>query len=253
MLRAAIIQMPIRPLLYFYAAEAAVAFEVEGLGAIGGLGAAVAVDSGKGGVDVVADTDALADSDLHAAKAAVDDDDGSVADVGIAQVEAHEAEAGVHVGAVKNLAIVAVVLFAEGDIDFVHLASVKNDRFGLFAVGAGLIVLLVEEQQHDAPYHGDDAYHILPHIVPGDDAASGQQQQYADAEADDGAGLVSVVEDVDEAGHDDEERPPAFEADADDVEEFQGPHDAEGQKGDASDDFACSFHCLLVYKTRSRP
>ena len=56
---------------------------------------------------------------------------------------------------------------------------------------------------------------------------------------------VSVVEDIDKARHDDEDGPPAFEVDVDQVEEFQGPDDAEGQKGDAADDFACAIHCVL--------
>lgn len=66
-------------LLDLDAAEVAVAFEVEGLGTVAVLGAAVAVDTGEGGVDVVHNTDALIDSDFHAAEAAVDGDDGAVA------------------------------------------------------------------------------------------------------------------------------------------------------------------------------
>ena len=53
---------------------------------------------------------------------------------------------------------------------------------------------------------------------------------------------MTVVEDVDETGNDDEQRPPTLKADADDVEEFQGPDDAEGQKGDATDNFAYTIH-----------
>ena len=80
------------------------------------------------------------------------------------------------------------------------------------------VLPIVEEQERHAPYYGHEAEHILPDVVPRDDAASGQKQQYADAAADDGSGLVAVAEDVDEAGDDDEEGPPAFEADADDIE-----------------------------------
>ena len=222
------------------------AFEVEGLTAVGGLGAAVAVDAGEGGVDAVVDADALGEAYLHAAEAAVDGDDGTVADVGIAQVEAREAEADMHVGTLEGLAVIAVVLLAEGDVDLVLFAAVKDDGSGRLAVVAavGAAPLVVEQQQRHAPHDGGEAEHILPDVVPRDDAAGGEEEQDADAAADDGASLVAVAEDVDEAGHDDEERPPAFEADVDDVEEFEGPDDAEGQEGDAADDFAGAFHCV---------
>ena len=117
-------------LLYLDAAEVAAPFEVEGLGAVGGLGAAVTVDAGEGGVDTVVDADTLGDAHLHAAEAAVDTDDGSVADVGIAQVEAREAEADMHVGSLEGLSIIAVFLLAEGDVDLVLLATVEDDRRG---------------------------------------------------------------------------------------------------------------------------
>lgn len=241
-------------LLDLHAAEVAAAFEVEGLEAVGGLGAAVAVDTGEGGVDAVVDADALGDTYLHAAEAAVDVDDGTVHDVGATQVEAGEAEADMHVGALEGPAVVTVFLLAEGDIDIVLLAAVEdNGRGRLAGVAVAAAALVVEEQQRDAPHDGDEAEHILPYVVPGDDVACGQEEQYADAEADDGAGLVAVAEDIDEAGHDDEERPPAFEADAYDVEELQGPHDAEGHEGDTADDFAGAFHEFSFYKTRSRP
>ena len=216
---------------------------MEGLTAVGGLRAAVAVDAGEGGVDTVVDADALGDAYLHAAEAAVDGDDGTVADVGITQVEAREAEADMHVGALERLAVVAVFLLAEGDVDLVLLAAVEDDgrcRLAVVAVAAAL--LAVEEQQRHTPHDGGEAEHILPDVVPRDDAACREEQQDADAEAYDGAGLVTVAEDIDEAGHDDEERPPAFKADADDVEELQGPDDAEGHKGDAPDDFAGASH-----------
>ena len=246
MLRAASFFVSGWGLLDLDAAEAAAAFEVEGLGAVGGLGAAVAVDASEGGVDAVVDATALGDTYLHAAEAAVDSDDGTVADVGIAQVEAREAEADMHVGSLEGLAVVAVFLLAEGYVNLVLFAAVEDDRDGLLAVVAVAAALLVEEQERQAPHHGDEAEHILPDIVPRDDAACGEEQQYADAAADDGAGLVTVAEDVDETRNDDEQRPPAFEADADDVEEFQGPDDAEGQKGDAADDFAGAFHCVIL-------
>ncbi len=241
-------------LLDLYAAEVAVTFEVEGLGTVGGLGAAVAVDAGEGGVDAVVDADALGDTYLHAAEAAVNADDGTVHDVGATQVEAHEAEADMHVGALEGLAVVTVFLLAEGDVDLVLLASVEDDGRGRLAgVAVAAAALVVEEQQRDAPHNGDEAEHILPYVVPGDDAACGEEQQYTDAEADDGAGLVAVAEDIDETRNDDKECPPAFEADVDDVEEFEGPHDAEGHEGDAADDFAGAFHEFSFYKTRSRP
>ena len=71
-------------LLELYPTKVAGAFEVDGIEAIGGLGAAVAVDAGEGGVDAVVDADALGEANLDAAEAAVDADDGAVADVGIA-------------------------------------------------------------------------------------------------------------------------------------------------------------------------
>ena len=222
------------------------AFEVEGLTAVGGLGAAVAVDSGEGGVDAVVDADAFGETDLDAAEAAVDSDDSTVAEVGITQVEAREAEADMHVGTLEGLAVVAVFLLAEGDVDLVLLAAVEDDRGGLSADVAMVAALLVEEQERQAPHHGDETEHILPDVVPRDDAAGGEEEQDADAETDDGAGFVTVAEDVDETWNDDEKCPPAFEADADDVEELEGPDDAEGQKGDAADDFAGAFHCVIL-------
>lgn len=229
-------------LLYLDAAEVAVAFEVEGLTAVGGLGVAFAVDAGEGGVDVVHDTDALVNTDFHAAEAAVDIDDGSVAEVGIAQVEADETEGGVHVGALEGLSVEAVVLLAEAHLNLVHLAAVHDDGVRLAGVAMAAWLLLAEEQQRDAPYHGHNANHVFPDVVPRDDVASRQKQQDADAAADDGASLVLVVEDIDEARHDDEECPPAVEFDADQSEEFQGPYDAEGQEGDATDGFASAIH-----------
>ena len=230
------------------------AFEIECLGAVGGLGAAVAVDAGEGGVDAVLDADTFGEADLDAAEAAVDIDDGTVTDVGIAQVELHEAEVDVHVGPLEKLTVVAVFLLAEGHVDLVLLAAVEDDGDGLPAVvTVAAVLLVVEEDEPDTPHDGHEAEHILPDVVPRDDAAGSQEQQYADAAADDGTGLVAVAEDVDETGDDDEEGPPAFEADADDVEELEGPHNAEGQKGDAADDFAGAFHgfclnaCVLFF------
>lgn len=224
-------------------------FEVEGLGTVGGLGAAVAVDAGQGGVDAIIDIDTFGEADLDAAETAVDIDDGTVTDVGVAQVEPHEAEADVHVGALERLSVVAVFLLAEVDFYLVQLAAIKSDRNGLFRDALTVAALLVaEEDELDTPYHGYKTEHILPDVVPGDDAAGSQKQQYADAAADDGAGLVAVVEDIDETGNDDEKSPPAFEADADDVEELEGPHDAECNEGDAANDFACAFHSFSFYK-----
>lgn len=216
-------------------------FEAEGLGSVGGLGAAVAVDAGQGGVDAVVDADAFGEADLDASEAAVDVDDGTVADVGIAQVEPHETEADVHVGALERLAVVAVFLLAKIDFDIV----IEDDRGSLLAVvTADATLLVAEKQERQAPDNGNEAKHILPNVVPGDDAAGSQKQQYADAAADDGAGLAAVVEDVDETGNDDEKSPPAFETDADDVDEFEGPHDAEGHESYAANDFAGTFHCV---------
>ena len=236
-------------LLELYTAEVAVSFEVEGLGAVGGLGAAVAVDAGQGGVDAIIDTDAFGEADLDASETAVDIDDGTVTNVGIAQVEPHEAEADVHVGALERLAVVAVFLLAKIDFYLVQLAAIKGDRNGLFSDALTVATLLVaEEDELDTPYYGHEAEHILPNVVPGDDAAGSEEQQYADATTDDGAGFVAVVEDIDETGNDDEKSPPAFEADADNVEELEGPHDTEGNEGDAANDFAGAFHSFSFYK-----
>ena len=133
-------------LLELYPAEVAVSFEVEGLGTVGGLGAAVAVDAGEGRVDAVVDADAFWETDLYAAEAAVDIDDGTVADVGIAQVEADEAEADVHVGSIERLAVVAVILLAKGYVDIVQLAAAGYDGHILF-LGDSLVKVLpiVEE------------------------------------------------------------------------------------------------------------
>lgn len=230
-------------LFYLDAAEGAVAFNIECLEAVGLLGVAGAVDTGEGGFDVVLDADVVVDTYLDAAEAAVEVDDGAVHDVGIAQVEAGKSKASVHIGAFEILATEAVFLFAEVYVNLIVVAAVLYD--GLDLVGdvtmAGFLVV-AEEQERKAPHNGNKAEHILPDVVPGDDAAGGEEQQYADAAADDGAGLMAVAENIDEAGYDDKERPPAFEADADDVEEFQGPDDAESQQGDAADDFACTFH-----------
>jgi len=236
-------------LLYLDATEVAVTFEIECLGAVGMLGVAVAVHAGKGGIDAVNDTDVFVDTDFHAAEAAVKCDDGTVRDVGTSQVEAGVAEAGVHLGTFETLATVAVVLLAEAHVNLVHLAAIHDN--GLLATGGmamAAATLLAEEQQRDAPYHGHKANHIFPDIGPENDVACRQKQQDADAEADDGAGLVLVVEDVDEARHDDEDCPPALKADMNNIQELQGPHDAEGQEGDAADGFAGTVHLMLFYK-----
>lgn len=236
-------------LLELYPAEVAVSFEVEGLGTVAGLGAAVAVDAGQGGVDAIIDTDTFWEADLDAAETAVDIDDGTVTNVGIAQVEPRETEADVHVGTLEGLPIIAVFLLAEVDFYLVQLAAIKGDRNGLFSDALTVTALLVaEEDELDTPYHGYEAEHILPDVVPRDDAAGGEEQQYANAAADDGASFVAVVENVDETRNDDEKSPPAFKADIDDVEELESPHDAECNEGDAANDFACAFHSFSFYK-----
>lgn len=219
------------------------AFNIECLEAVGLLGVAVAVNTGEGGFDAIYDADVIVDTNLNAAKAAVERDDSTVHDVGITQVEAGKSKAGVHIGAFEILATEAVFLFAEVYVDLIVVAAILYDGFDFVGGGTMASFLVVaEEQKREAPDHSHEADHIFPDVVPGDDAAGGEEQQDADAAADDGAGLMAVAENIDEAGYDDKERPPAFEADADDVEEFQGPDDAESQQGDAADDFACTFH-----------
>ena len=193
-------------LLYLDATEVAVAFDIEGFETVRLLGVAVAVHASESGVDVVLDADVSVDTDLDAAEIAVERDDSAVHDVGILQVEAGEAKAGMYLGAFETLAAVAVVLLAETHVNLVHLAAVHDD--GLWIVGCVVTMaataFLVEKQQRDAPYHGRKANHELPNIVPVDDIACRQKQQDADTEADDGADFVLVVEDIDEAWHNDE-------------------------------------------------
>lgn len=231
-------------LLYLDATEVAVAFDIEGLEAVGLLGVTVAVYAGEGGFDVVLDTDALVNTDFHAAEGAVEGDDSTIHDVGSSQVEAGEAESGIYLGALETLATVAVVLLAEAHVNLVHLAAVHDNGLRLVGgVAMAATSFLAEEQQRNAPYHRHKANYEFPYIVPKDDIACCQKQQDADAETNNGTRLVLVVEDVDKARHNDEECPPSFEVDVNQVKEFQGPHDAEGQKGDAADDFACTVHC----------
>ena len=134
-------------LLYLDAAEVAAAFEVEGLETVDGLCAAVAVDAGEGGVDVVLDADAFVHTDFDAAEAAVEDDGCAVHDVGATPVEAAESKACMYFGAFKRLTAVAVFLLAEGDVDFVHFAAVEDDGSGRLAVVAVAAALLVVEEQ----------------------------------------------------------------------------------------------------------
>ena len=212
------------------------------------LGVAVAFHAGEGGVDFVFDADIFVDTYLDAAEAAFERDDGTVHDVGTTQVEADVSEAGMHLGSFKTLAAVAVVLLAEAHVDFVHLAAVHDDRLRLAGgMAMAATVLFAEEQQRDAPYHSHEADDVFPNIGPEDDIAGCQKQQDADAETDDGTCFALVVEDVDETGHNDEERPPAFEVDMNNIQEFQSPDDSEGQKGDAADDFACLFHDVMFF------
>ena len=70
------------------AAESAVAFEVEGL-CIVGVEGFVVLDACKRRLEGMLDCHVVADPYLHAAKAAFDIDDGTVEDVGAAQVEAY--------------------------------------------------------------------------------------------------------------------------------------------------------------------
>lgn len=237
-------------LFNFNSTEAAFTFDIKSFDVANLLGVAVAVHTGEGGVDVVLDADVSVDTYLDAAEVAVERDDGAVHDVGIPQVEAGVAEAGMHLGALETLAAVTVVLLAEGYVNLVHLAAIHDDGLRLaFAMAVAAAAILAEEQQRDAPHHGHEANHVFPDVAPEDDVTCRQEQQDADAEADDGASLVLVVEDVDEARHDDKERPPAFKADMNNIHELQGPHNAEGQKGDTANDFTRLFHdfmCFLV-------
>ena len=239
-------------LLYLDAAEAAMAFDIERFGTVGMLGVAFALHAGKGGFDVVLDADVLIDTDLNAAEATVECDDSAVHDVGITQVEADETKAGMHLGAFKALTVVAVFMFAEAHVDFVHLAAIQNNGLCLADGMAMAAILLAEEQQRYAPYHGHKAYHVFPDVGPEDDIACRQEQQDTDAETDDGSCLVAVVEDIDKARHDDEEGPPSFEAYANQSKEFQGPHDSEGYEGNAADDFTCAIHFPKLWREASR-
>ena len=104
-------------LFYIYATEVAVSFEVEGLHSVGVLGVAFALDTGEGGINIVPNADALVNTNLYATKIAVDIDDGTVNYIGIPQVKADESEAGVHVSSIEHLAIIAITLLAETDVN----------------------------------------------------------------------------------------------------------------------------------------
>lgn len=200
-------------LFYLYAAEAAMALDVDCLEAVGLLRVAIAVDTSKGGFDVVLDADVVADANLYAAKAAVERDDGAVLDVGIAQVEADEAKAGVYLGAFEILSAETVLLLAEAHVNLIVVAAVLGNGFA--SVGGACVagfLLMAEKQQRKAPNHGHKAYHIFPDVGPEYDVACGQEQQDTDTETDDGTSLMLVVEDVYKARHDDEDGPPAFKA-----------------------------------------
>ena len=163
-----------RRLLYLDAAEVAVTLKVDGLGTVGGLSGTVAVDTGEGGIDAVLDADAFREANLDAAEATVDADDGTVVQVGIAQVEARKAEADVYVGTLERLAVVAVFLLAEGYVDLVKLAAVEDDGDDrLVGIAVDASPFIVEEDEFDTPHYGYEAEHILPDVVPGDDAACG--------------------------------------------------------------------------------
>ena len=189
----------------------AVAFEIEGFGAVGMLGAAVAIDAGKGGVDTINDSDTFVDTDFHAAETAVDIDDGTVADVGMTQVEADKTEASVYINALKSLSVKAIVLLAKRNIYLLELATVHDNGLGIAGgVAMAAATFFVEEEQRDTPNHSDKADDILPNITPDDNITCRQEQQYTNAEPDDGACLVLVIEEVDKTGHDDEDGPPSF-------------------------------------------
>ena len=104
-------------LFYIYATEVAVPFEVEGIHSVGVLGVAFALDTGEGGINIVPNADALVDTNLHTTKIAVDIDDGTVNYIGIPQVKADESEAGVNVCAIEQLAIIAITLLAETNVN----------------------------------------------------------------------------------------------------------------------------------------
>lgn len=208
-------------LLYLDATEVALAFDIEGLEAVRLQGVAVAVYAGEGGVDLVLYANVFIDTDFHAAEAAVDVDDGTIDDVGMTQVEADKTEAGVHISTFEGLTIIAIFLLAEAHVNLVHLAAVHDN--GLCLVGGVAMAatsLFAEAQQRNAPYHGHKANHVFPYIGPKDDITCRQKQQDADAETYNGPRFVLVVEDVDEAWHNDEECPPAFKADMNNIHEL---------------------------------
>ena len=104
-------------LFYIYATEVAVPFEVEGLHSVGVLGVAFTLDTSEGGINIVPNADALVDTNLHTTKIAVDIDDGTVNYIGIPQVKTDETEAGVNVSAIEQLAIIAITLLAETNVN----------------------------------------------------------------------------------------------------------------------------------------
>ncbi len=104
-------------LFYIYATKVAVPFEVEGLHSVCVLGVAFALDTGEGGINIVPNADALVNTNLYATKIAVDIDDGTVNYIGITQVKTDETEAGVYVSAIEQLAIIAITLLAETNVN----------------------------------------------------------------------------------------------------------------------------------------
>ena len=78
---------------------------------------AFALDTSEGGINIVPNADALVNTNLHATKIAVDIDDGTVNYIGIPQVKTDETEAGVHVSSIEQLAIIAITLLAETDVN----------------------------------------------------------------------------------------------------------------------------------------
>lgn len=232
------------------AAETAVAREVEGPRAVGGLGAAVALDTGKGGLDGVVYAHVPADANLHAAETAVDIDDGAVEEVGIPQVKGGEPETGLHIGALEALTAKVIEMLPEAEADLAYRAAILLDlpqrAVGLASRLPAPAAAPVAEEEREAPNHRQQAKDVFPKIVPRDDFEGGQQHEDTHSEAREREPLVLAVDESREAGYDDEKRPPAVEAiaDVEDAHEIQGPPDAKCQQGDANDDFSCAFHVM---------
>lgn len=160
----------INGLFHLDAAEGAGAFDVESLDGVVGLEVALALDAGKGCLDGRLDTDVAADADFHTAKAAFNIDDGTVEDVGIAQVEGGETKAGVYIGTFETLSGELKQLFAETDVDLAYLAAVLVNLLQFvnsLAVGTlGVAAALACENKRETPYYRHDADDVFPKVVP---------------------------------------------------------------------------------------